>query len=164
MELRDATEDDLPQVVAILNDVIATSTAVFSDEPVTLEDRRRWRAERVARGYPVLVAADGDRVLGFGSFGEFRTSPSGYRFTVEHSLHVAREARGGGIGTALIEELLRRARALGKHVVVGAIDAANTGSLRLHERLGFERVAHLREVGFKAGQRLDLVLVQRILA
>jgi L-amino acid N-acyltransferase len=69
--------------------------------------------------------------------------------------------RGQGAGSALLQALLPRAAALGKHVMIGGIDAENSASLRFHERLGFERVAHFREVGFKFGRFLDLVFVQR---
>jgi L-amino acid N-acyltransferase YncA len=160
---RDATEADLPGILAIYNEVIATSTAVFSDQPVTLEDRRAWFAARVGQGYPVLVAEGGDgSVQGFASFGDFRAWP-GYRHTVEHSVHVRADARGRGVGSALLPPLLERAAALGKHVVVAGIDAANAGSIRMHERLGFERAGHLREVGRKFDRWLDLVLMQRLL-
>lgn len=162
--VRDATEADLPGILAIYNEVIATSTAVFSDSPVTLEDRRAWLAARAGQGYPVLVAVgeDDGSVLGFVSFGDFRAWP-GYRHTVEHSVHVRADMRGRGIGSALVPPLLERAAALGKHVVVAGIDAANEGSIRMHERLGFERAGLLRQVGRKFDRWLDLVLMQRLL-
>lgn len=159
--IRDATDADLPAILAIYNDVIATSTAVFSLQPTTLEERRAWMAARRQGGFPVIVAAAGAEVLGFASFGEFRGAWHGYRHTVEHSVHVRADRRGGGVGSALVTALIERATALRKHVIVGGIDAANEGSLRMHERLGFERVAHLREVGHKFGRWLDLVFVQR---
>ncbi|HTV52033.1 MAG TPA: GNAT family N-acetyltransferase [Steroidobacteraceae bacterium] len=158
--VRDATASDLPALLRIYNAVIAESTAVFSDDPVTLEERTRWWQARTAQGYPVLVARAADEVLGFASFGDFRSWP-GYRYTVEHSVHVDGAQRGRGIGCALMRELLPRATALGKHMMVAGIDAANAGSIRFHERLGFERAGLLREVGFKFGRRLDLALLQR---
>src|SRR5690606_604760 len=160
MQISDAQESDLPGILAIYNDVIATSTAVFSDDPVTLDERRAWWRTRIAQGYPVLVAREADGVAGFATFGDFRAWP-GYRFTVEHSVHVRADRRGKGIGTALIQALLQRAAALGKHVMVAGIDAANTGSIRLHERLGFEHVGRLKEVGWKFDRWLDLVFLQR---
>jgi L-amino acid N-acyltransferase YncA len=78
--LRDATEEDLPAILAIYNEVIATSTAVYSLEPSTLEERQTWYRARCAMGFPVLVALgsdDGD-VLGFASFGEWRGAWPGY--------------------------------------------------------------------------------------
>lgn len=160
MELRDAADEDLAGLVAIYNDVIATSTAVYSSMPVTLEDRRQWWLARVAAGYPVLVAADDSGVTGFATFGDFRASP-GYRFTVEHTVHVRADRRGGGLGTKLLQSLFPRAAALGKHMMIAGVDAANTASIRFHERLGFERAACLREVGHKFGRWLDLVFLQR---
>lgn len=160
MELRDAADQDLEGLVAIYNDVIATSTAVYSSTPVTLADRRQWWQARVAAGYPVLVAADPSGVIGFSTFGDFRAWP-GYRFTVEHTVHVRADRRAGGVGTRLLEALFPRAAALGKHMMIAAVDAANGPSIRFHERLGFRQAGCLREVGHKFGRWLDLVFLQR---
>ena len=91
--VRDALESDLPAVLAIYNDVVATTTAVYRDDPATLDDRVAWWRDRVAQRFPVLVAVAGDQVVGFASFGDFRAWP-GYRFTVEHSVHVRDDWRG----------------------------------------------------------------------
>lgn len=163
IEIRPASADDLPALLAIYNDVIATSTAVYSLSPSTLSERQAWFDARRNAGYPVLAAASGGETVGFASFGEFRGAWPGYRYSVEHSVHVHRGHRGRGIGSALVEALIPLARAMDKHVMIGGIDAANEGSLRMHERLGFERVAHFREVGHKFGRWLDLVFVQRML-
>lgn len=160
LAVRDATEADLPGLVAIYNEVIATSTAIYSSEPVTFANRLEWWRTRVAQGYPVLVAADASGVMGFASFGDFRTWP-GYRFTVEHSVHVRADCRGQGVGTQLLQALLPRAAACDKHVMIGGVDAANAASIRFHERLGFTQVGHLREVGYKFERWLDLVFLQR---
>src|SRR5437667_24828 len=162
MEVRDARADDLPGLLAIYNDVIATSTAIYTEQPVTLDDRVTWWNARVAQGYPVLVAVDPSGVTRFASFGDFRAWP-GYRFTVEHSVHVRVDRRGSGVGTALMHVLLARAAALGKHVMIAGVDADNHASLRFHERLGFSRVAHFSQVGFKFDRWLDLVFLQRFL-
>ena len=163
MPIRDARSGDLPRILAIYNEVIATSTAVYSTEPSTLGERSEWFEQRRQRGFPVLVAAEGDQVLGFSSFGEFRGAFSGYLHSVEHSVHVDAEARGAGIGRQLVAALFPLAAAQGKHLMIGAVDAANEGSLRFHERLGFEQVGHFREVGRKFDRWLDLVFVQRFL-
>jgi phosphinothricin acetyltransferase len=160
VELRDAGADDLVGLLAIYNDVIATSTAVFSEEPVTLGDRERWLAARREQGYPVLVAGDASGVVGFGSFGDYRAWP-GYRYTVEHSVHVRADRRGEGVGTALVQSLIERAGALGKHVMIAGVEAENVASIRLHERLGFAVVARLPEVAWKFDRWLDLVFLQR---
>lgn len=161
----DATVDDLPAIVGLYNDVIATTTAIYRDrdDPVTLADRAAWLAERRADGFPVLVARDADsgEVVALGSFGWFKASPPGYATTVEHTVLVTASHRGSGLGTRLVEALAARAAAAGFHMMVGLIDAANTGSIRLHERLGFRAVAHLPEVARKDGAWVDLVIVQR---
>jgi phosphinothricin acetyltransferase len=105
------------------------------------------------------VAVEGDSVLGFASFGDFRTGP-GYRYTVECTIHLDGAARGRGVGTELMNVLLRRARDLGKHVMIAGMDSENIASLRFFERLGFERVACLQEVGHKFGRFLNLYLLQ----
>lgn len=162
MPIRPATEADLLAITAIYNAVIATSTAIYMDDPVTVDDRRAWFAARRAAQYPVLVADDGDGVAGFATFGDFRAFP-GFRHTVEHSVHVHADARGRGLGTALVSALFEPALALGKHVMIAGVDAANEGSIRMHERLGFERGAVLREVGRKFGRWLDLAFMQKFL-
>ena len=162
MRIDDAAEADLPAILAIHNEVVANSTAIYSNDPSTLKERADWRAARLAQGYPVLVAREAGEVLGFASFGDFRAWP-GYAATVEHSVHVRADARRRGVGRALLAALPDRARALGKHVILGGIDADNTGSLALHAALGFEKVAHFRQVGRKFDRWLDLVFVQKIL-
>ncbi len=161
MPIRSAGSEDLPGILAIYNEVVATSTAIYAIEPSSLAARRAWFEERGARGYPVLVAAEGAEVLGFSSFGDWRGAWPGYRHTVEHSVHVRSDMRGRGLGRDLVEALFPVARAMGMHVVIGGIDAENEASLRFHERLGFARVAHFREVGRKFGRWLDLVFMQR---
>ena len=160
--ISDATEEDLPGVLVIFNDVILRTTAVYREQPVTLAERKTWRESRLQQGYPVLVAKDESGVLGFASFGEFRAWPC-YRHTVEHTVHVRADARGQGVGRSLVEALLPRARRLGKHVVVAGIDGDNAVSRRLHERLGFQEVGRFREVGRKFDRWLDLVFMQRLL-
>jgi phosphinothricin acetyltransferase len=160
MQIRDANEGDLPGLLTIYNDVIATSTAIYSHVPVTLEDRTQWWRARTAQDYPVLVAVDDAGVQGFSTFGDFRAWP-GYRFTVEHSVHVRADRRGQGIGKELVQALFPRASALGKHVMIAGVDAANAASIRFHERLGFEKAGLLREVGHKFDRWLDLVFLQR---
>jgi phosphinothricin acetyltransferase len=102
-------------------------------------------------------------VIGFAAFGDFRSWP-GYRFTVEHSVHIRADRRGQGVGQALMQPLITRACALGKHIMIAGVDADNAASIRFHERLDFVRVAHFREVGFKFGRWLDLVFLQRWLS
>lgn len=153
----------MPGILAIYNEVIASSTAVYALEPSSLAQRAQWFENCVAAGFPVLVAQSDHDIVGFASFGEFRGAWPGYRYSVEHSVHVRADMRGRGIGTRLLAALFPLAVALGKHVMIGGIDAANEASLRMHARLGFETVAHFREVGHKFGRWLDLIFMQRFL-
>jgi phosphinothricin acetyltransferase len=108
----------------------------------------------------VLVAETDGGVVGFSSFGEWR-SRWGYRYTVEHSVHVRADQRGKGFGRALIEALFPRAAAIGIHMMMAHIDSAATASLRLHEKLGFTKVGTCREVGRMHGGWLSVVVMQR---
>lgn len=148
--------------MAIYNDVIRTTTAVYAEEEVSLANREAWFDAKAASGFPVLVAQDDSGVLGFGTFGEFRAWPC-YRYSVEHSVHVRADCRGRGIGRALILALLDAAAGRHKHVMIGGIDADNAVSIGLHRSLGFREVAHLHEVGYKFGRWLDLKFLQRLI-
>lgn len=160
--IRDAGANDAPAIAAILNHEIAHSTATWTTQARSDAEMAHWHAERVAGGFPVLVAVRGARVLGYGGYGPFRAG-QGYRFTVEHSVYVAGDARGAGIGGALLGALCVRARAAGLHAMVGGIGAENEGSLRLHARHGFTETGRLPAVGFKFGRWLDLVFMQKLL-
>ena len=162
MKIRDATTGDLPEILAIYNDAVLTTTAIWNESVVDLENRLAWFSERRRLGYPVLVAEDADKVIGYASFGDFRAW-DGYRFTVEHSIYVGPDRRGNGVGRALLAPLIERARLLGKHVIMAGIESSNERSLRLHERMGFVAVGQLNEVGAKFGRWLDLIFMQRML-
>lgn len=160
MDIRDAEPGDAEGIAAIYNDAVERTTAIWNETRVDGANRRAWLADRQRAGYPVLVAVDDDSgVAGYASFGDWRAW-DGYRHTVEHSVYVRADRRGDGIGEALMLALIERARASGKHVMVAAIEAGNAGSIRLHEKLGFERVGHLKEVGAKFGGWLDLAFLQ----
>lgn len=163
MQIRDAHEDDLPAVMAIYNDAVLHTTAIWNDRVVDLDDRRGWFATRRGLGYPVLVAERDGVVAGYASFGDFRAF-EGYRHTAEHSIYVAEAHRRRGVARALLIELEVRARTCGKHVLVGGIEAGNTASITLHRSLGYNEAGLLREVGTKFGRWLDLVFMQKILA
>jgi phosphinothricin acetyltransferase len=159
MPIRDAIEADFDEITAIYNEVLTNSTAIYNDRPTTCQERIAWWKTRQEQGYPVLVATNGDSILGFGTFGDFRSWP-GYRLTVEGTIHIHPSARGQGVGTEILKVLVSRAKALGKHVMIAGVDSENTASLRFLERFGFQRAAFLREVGFKFGRYLDLILLQ----
>lgn len=159
MEIRDAEERDAEGIAAIYNDAVVHTTAIWNDRVVDAADRLAWLAARRGAGYPVLVAVRGDEVLGYASFGDWRAF-DGYRHTVEHSVYVRAGQRGGGIGEALLLALIVRAREIGKHVMVAGIESGNLASIRLHEKIGFETVGRLKEVGTKFGGWLDLSFLQ----
>ena len=163
--IRDARGGDLAGILAIVNDVILTSTAIYHDQPETPAQRLEWMRKRRDWGYPVLVAdcLRGGGIIGFAAFSDFRNGWDGFRHTVEHSVHVRGDARGRGVGQTLVGTLIDQARMLGKHVLVASVDAQNAQSLRMHEKLGFVRVGMLPQVGCKFGRWLDMALLQLVL-
>lgn len=161
--IRPAIEADIPAILAIYNDAVLNTAAIWNDDLVDLDNRLAWFAARRAQGYPVLVAVEGESVLGYASYGDFRAF-QGYRFTVENSIYVAGAARGKGAGTALLGALVDHAAGSGKHVMVAGIEAGNDVSIRLHARHGFIETARMPELGFKFGRYLDLVFMQKTLA
>jgi phosphinothricin acetyltransferase len=164
MQILDATASHAEGIAAIYNHAVQHTTAIWNEQIVDAQDRADWLTARQAAGFPVLVALDEDgAVLGYASYGPWRDF-DGYRRTVEHSVYVREGLRGRGTGSALLGALIDRARAQGIHVIVAGIDAANEGSVRLHERFGFERTGVLREVGIKFGRWLDLAFLQLVLA
>jgi len=167
--IREAGPGDVEAITELTNTLIATTTIEWRDAPYALDDRHAWLAAKREAGFPVLVAVDeteGGAVVGWAGLGDFRDTQRwpGYRFTVEHSIHVRRDHWGRGTGRALLDALAERARAAGKRVMVAAIDGDNADAIRFHERVGFVAVGRLPGVGEKFGRRLDLVLMQRDLA
>lgn len=156
MLIRPATEADLPQILDIHNHAIRTLDAIWTEAEETLEDRRAWLIDRQKDGFAVLVAVEGEAVLGMASYGTYR-SRSGYRKTVEHSIYLRDPEQGKGVGTALMEALIADAKTKGFHLMVAVIDAKNTGSIRFHERFGFVQAGALPQAGFKHGKWLDQV-------
>ena len=159
MIIRDAVHDDLPAILEIHNDAIRTTTAIWDEHEVDLADRREWFDARQSAGLPVLVAELDGGVIGFATYGPWRPK-TGYRFTVENSVYVHPDHRGRGAANLLMPVLIERARSGDVHAIVAGIEAANAGSIALHEKFGFRQVALLPEVGFKFGRWLDLAYLQ----
>ncbi|HLP68225.1 MAG TPA: GNAT family N-acetyltransferase [Rhizobium sp.] len=157
--IRDATEADLAAIRDIYNDAVEHTTAIWNEQLIDVGNRRAWLELRRARGFPVLVAEMDGKVAGYASYGDWRAF-DGYRHTVEHSVYVHKDARGAGIGKALMEALIGRAREGRVHVMIAAIEAGNTASVRLHESLGFRLVGIHQEVGTKFGRWLDLAMME----
>jgi phosphinothricin acetyltransferase len=163
--IRDAADPDAAVINAIYNATVSTTTVSWTEEHESLGTREAWMAAQRRLGNPVLVALRDDRVVGFASYDDFRDAAKwpGYRFTVEHTIHIHSEFQGEGIGGALLDALVARAAGAGKHVMIGAVDGENAGSIRFHERHGFAVMGRLPQTGFKFGRWLDLVLLQRML-
>jgi phosphinothricin acetyltransferase len=162
MTVRQAVEADLPGILVIYNHAVEHTTAVFEYKAQTLDARRDWFRAKQAASLPVFVAAEGDRVLGFATYGPFRAWPA-YKYSVELSVYVDADARWRGLGTELVRAVIADARSRDLHVVMAGITADNVISLRLHERLGFREVAHIPQVGYKFGKWLDLKFLQLVL-
>ena len=162
VHLRDAESADLDTITEIHNHAVVHTTAIWNEDAVDRADRAAWLADRTARGYPVIVAADETGVVGYASYAQWRPH-SGYRHTVEHSVYVRGDQRGRGIGKMLMTALIERARADGMHVTIGGIESGNAASIALHERLGFREVGRMPQVGAKFGRWLDLSMLQLVL-
>ena len=150
-------------ILAILNDAILNTTALYDYKPRTLATMTAWFEAKEKGNYPVVGAVtESGELMGFASYGPFRAWPA-YKYTVEHSVYVARAFRGEGIGKRLLQEIVNAARQQDYHVLVGGIDSQNAVSIRLHERIGFQHAGTIRQAGFKFGRWLDLAFYQLIL-
>ena len=163
--IRPATRSDGPGILAIYNDAVRTTTATYDETPRTLEQQELWLEAHERAQLPVLVAEAAvsggpPRISGWSSLSRWQDR-AGYRFTAETSIYVAAADRGRGVGTLLMAPLIAAAAARGMHVLLALVDAANEPSLRLHARFGFVPSGHLREVGYKFGRWLDVILLER---
>ncbi|HEY2828272.1 MAG TPA: GNAT family N-acetyltransferase [Pirellulales bacterium] len=150
-------------ILAIFNDAIANTTALYDYHLRTPEVMQSWFADKQKGNYPVIgVVDDTRRLMGFGTYGVFRVRPA-YKYTVEHSLYVDAQFRGQGVGKILLREIIKAAEAQNYHVLVGGIDSSNAVSIALHKQFGFTHCGTLRQVGFKFGRWLDLDFYQLIL-
>lgn len=152
-----------PAILALFNDAILTSTALYEYRPRTSQAMAAWFEAKQAGNFPVLGLENADgELMGFASYGAFRPYPAN-KYTVEHSVYVAEKFRGLGVAEALLRQLIAHARQAHLHVLVGVIDSTNTASIRLHEKLGFAHAGTLRQAGFKFGRWLDVSFYQVIL-
>ena len=161
MNLRNARADDLDAINAIYNHYVQHSTCTYQETPESIEGRREWFAHHGAP-HPVIVAEIDGEVVGWGSLSAYHPR-SAYRHTVEDSVYVAPSVQGRGIGSAILGDLIERARALGHHAVIAAIDADQPASIALHAKFGFAPVGRFREVGFKFDRWLDVVYMELLL-
>ncbi len=151
------------QILSIFNDAILNSTALYDYRPRPPESMATWFAAKRQGNYPVIGAvSETGELMGFASYGTFRGWPA-YMYTVEHSVYVAAQHRGKGIGKRLLQAIIAEAGIQDYHVLVGCIDSENSVSIALHRALGFQYAGTIRQVGFKFGKWLDLDLYQMIL-
>jgi phosphinothricin acetyltransferase len=150
-------------ILNIFNEAILTSTALYDYQPRPLASMEAWFAAKDKGNFPVVgIEDEGGELLAFGSFGTFRAWPA-YKYSVEHSVYVHKDHRGKGLGLKVMQALIAAARQRDVHAMLGGIDASNAGSIALHERLGFQHVGTLPQVGFKFGRWLDLAFYQLLL-
>jgi L-amino acid N-acyltransferase YncA len=161
--IRAAGESDMAAVCDIYAHYVLHSLATFEETSPTVEDMLVRRRASVDLGLPYLVAEAGGKILGFAYAAPYRARPA-YRFTVEDSVYVADGLAGRGIGSALLGELIARCEGGPWRQMIAVVgDSANSGSIALHRRFGFELVGTLRSVGFKFGRWVDTPILQRAL-
>ena len=149
-----------PAILDILNDAILTSTALYDYKARTMENMTSWFQAKTSGKFPVIgVENAGGELMGFASYGTFRAYPA-YKYSVEHSIYVEKRFRGLKLGETLLRLLIDRARQAQMHLLIGAIDAANEGSIALHRKLGFVHTGTITQAGFKFGRWLDVAFYQ----
>jgi L-amino acid N-acyltransferase len=159
--IRPAVPSDNRAIAAIWNREVLETAATNDTEPRGVEAQRAWLAAH-GPAHPVIVAVEGDEVVAFGALSPYRAKPS-YARTVENSVYVKDDWRGKGLGGLMLDRLLALAAKGGHRSVLARITAVNESSLALHERRGFVRVGHEREVAFKHGVWHDVITLQRML-
>lgn len=159
--IRLATPADRTAIDAIYAHYVRTSTCTYTEVVETDDERRAW-FESHGPHHPITVLEESDEVLGWASLSPWK-SRSAYRWSVELSIYLRPDVLHRGLGRELMADLIARAEALGYRALIGGVSADQTASLRLHERFGFEPVAHLREVGRKFGRWLDVIYLERLL-
>lgn len=163
MRIAECTFAQASEILAIFNDAILNSTALYDYKPRTMANMEAWFDAKQRGRYPVLGAFDAEGGLaGFASYGAFRAWPA-YKYSIEHSIYVRADHRGRGIGRQLLTEIVKAATSQEYHMVIGGIDSTNTASIRLHVGAGFTRCASIKDAGFKFGRWLDLEFYQLIL-
>lgn len=162
IRVREMAAADLSTLRRFLNEEIADGLAVYYDQKRSPTQFFDWYHARRTAGWPLLVAERDGEIAGFGAYGLFRPW-SGFRPTVEHLLVVGRAHRRRHIGSALLQALTERARAEGRHSMIGVIDSEDDASLEMHTAQGFTEVGRLPEIGRRDGSWRTHVLMQRIL-
>jgi L-amino acid N-acyltransferase len=160
--IRPAKPADLADMNAIYNHYIAHDTCVWATQPCSENERKAWYEEH-GPTMPVLVAESDGRIVGWGALGSFRAAYTASG-TLEDSIYVHHDFHRKRIGSRLLEALIEAARQMGLRSILANISADQMPSIRLHEQFGFQKVAHLRDVGEKYNRRFDAVYMQLLLA
>ena len=161
MQIRAATEADIPEIQSIYAHHVLTGTGTFEEVPPSVEEMAERFAKVIGHGWAWRVAVDETGVLGFAYYTQFRDR-SAYRFCVEDSVYVREDVRGQGVGKALVAQLIEDATEAGKRQMIAVIgDSENVGSIGVHASLGFQMVGTLRAAGVKFGRWVDVVSMQR---
>jgi len=155
MEIRAAIESDLPGIFDIYDRQVLRGTSTFETEPKTIQERMAWFAAHPEQRYPLIVAVEDGRVVGWAGVSQWSPRP-GYRRSAENSVYTHPDYFGRGIGRALMDELIKRCEQVGIWVLIARITDDNQASIRLHEALGFQTVGTLRRIGEKFGRLLDV--------
>ena len=162
IQIRTYTDRDCPAILAIINEAILTSTALYDYLPRTLEQQIAIFEDKILKGFPIIVAEENNQVIGFGYYSEFRFREA-YKFTVEHSVYADKNYIGKGVGKLLLTELIELAKGQKLHTMIGVIDSENINSITFHEKFGFEKAGYIKESGYKFDKWLDSVFMQKIL-
>lgn len=161
--IRSAAEGDLAEIAGIYRESVLNGVASYEIEPPTLDEMRARFSAITAARYPYIVAAGVDgAILGYAYASAFRTRPA-YRWLVEDSIYLAPDARGRGVGKALLVELVERCTTLGFRQMIAVIGGAHPASVAVHRAVGFEHGGLMKATGFKHGRWLDTVIMQRAL-
>lgn len=161
MTIRAATADDLDSIRAIYNSAVLTTTATFDTEPQSQPDAHQWFAHHDER-FAVLVAVDGDRVVGWASLSRW-SDRCAYEGTVEISLYVDDNHRGRGIGQQLAQAVVAHGKSVGFHSIIARIAGESDASVHIHRKLGFLSMGTMREAGYKFDRFLDVHFFQLML-
>lgn len=161
VKVRDAGQGDMDAIQAVYAHYVLNTVATFEETVPTLDEMMSRRSNVLAQGLPWLVAEAGGAVVGFAYAAAYRSRPA-YRFTVEDSIYVAQGYGAHGIGSALLDELIRRCEAGPWRQMVAVIgDSRNEACVKLHRNFGFASAGKFKAVGYKFGQWVDTVMMQR---
>jgi phosphinothricin acetyltransferase len=163
IDIRPATSADAARIVAIYNRYVADTTISFEEQPVPEAEMAERIRDVADAGLPWLVAVHEGEPVGYAYATRWRVRPA-YRHSVESTVYLADGASGRGWGTLLVGRLIEQLRAAGLRTVIAGIAQPNERSVALHERLGFRKVAHFADVGYKFGRWIDVGYWQLSLA